>query len=498
MHPRDAANDARVPAPPRNLFLSVVPPIVLPVFLAAADGTVVAVALPAIAATFGEVERLSWVVVANLIANTIAAPAYGRLGDLLGRRNMMLAALAIFMAASVLCAFSTSLPMLICARILQGFGGGGLMTLAQALVGQRVPARSLGSYQGYLSTCIVAGATFSPVAGGFVTEAWGWQAVFLSYLPLCAVAMVLVARLPRDPPSQGRGSFDATGLVLLTGFIVPLLLALSSVQRLDPSAVPMMLALVAVSTAALALLIWQQLRAPAPLLAIRLIRQPAFWRSDVMAACSGASLTALLTFLPIYLQVVTGASPAETGLLLLPLTFSVSSGSVVTGWLISRSGRTAIFPSIGLMVTAATLIVLAIWSPVLSRSQISWILALGGVCQGASMITAQVTVQVVAGPRQLGAAAASVQLARALGSAFGVALAGAVLFTTLSALDPSAASLFFEAVRRGPHIIAMLPGEQQAAVQAEIAAAFRGVFLTVACFSCTIVVMAWTLPVRRL
>jgi EmrB/QacA subfamily drug resistance transporter len=498
VHPQDAAVEAHGYPPPRKLFLAVFPPIVLPVFLAAADGTVVATALPAIAASLGQVEQLSWVVVANLIANTIAAPAYGRLGDLFGRREMMLAALSVFMAASVLCAFSTSLSMLIGARVLQGLGGGGLMTLAQALLGENVPPRSRGSYQGYLSACIVAGSTFAPVAGGLLTEAWGWQSVFLAYLPLCAVAMLLVLRLPPGVRSQGRATFDLTGLLLLTGFIVPLLLAMSRLQRLDPAAVPMILALVAIAAAALAVLVWQQLRTPAPLLALRLLRQPAFWRSDVMAACSGASLTALITFLPIYLQVVTGASPAETGLLLLPLTASVSSGSVITGWLVSKTGRTAIFPGLGLIVTAGTLVALAIWSPQLSRAQISWIMALGGVCQGSSMITAQITVQMVAGTRQLGAAAASVQLARSLGSAFGVALAGAVLFTALSAMDPGAATLFFEMIRRGSHVLAELPGEQQAVVQAEISNAFRGVFLTVACFSCIIVAMAWTLPVRRI
>jgi EmrB/QacA subfamily drug resistance transporter len=483
-HSDHAVVEAHAYPPRRKLFLAVFPPIVLPVFLSAADGTVVATALPAIAASLGQVELLSWVVIANLIANTIAAPAYGRLGDLFGRREMMLVALAAFMAASLLCAFSTTLPMLISARVLQGLGGGGLMTLAQALLGENVPSRARGSYQGYLSACIVAGATLSPVAGGLLTQAWGWQSVFLAYLPLCVVAMLLVLRLPPGVHSQGRATFDATGLVLLTGFVVPLLIALSKLQRLDPTAVPMILGLVAVAAVALAVLIWQQLRTQAPLLALRLLRQPAFWRSDVMSACSGASLVALITFLPIYFQVVTGASPAETGLLLLPLTAGTSCGSVVTGWLMSKTGRTAIFPAIGLMVTALTLVALAIWAPQMSRAQMSWILALGGVCQGSAMITAQVTVQIVAGTRQLGAAAASVQLARSLGSAFGVALAGAVLFIVL--------------IRHGSQVLAALPDEQQIVVQAEIATAFRGVFLTVACFSCTIVAMAWTLPVRRI
>jgi hypothetical protein len=217
-----------------------------------------------------------------------------------------------------------------------------------------------------------------------------------------------------------------------------------------------------------------------------------------MAACSGASLTAMITFLPIYFQVVAGATPGEAGLLLIPLTGAVSSGSVVTGWLISRTGRTAMFPTIGLSVTALTLVALAVWAPGLSRIQLAWVLALGGICQGSAMITAQITVQVVGGTRQLGAAAASAQLSRSLGSAFGAAVAGAVLFGILSAMDRETATLFFEMVRKGPGVLASLAAEHRALVQAEVAAAFRGVFLTVACFSTISVAASATLPLRRL
>ena len=138
------------------------------------------------------------------------------------------------------------------------------------------------------------------------------------------------------------------------------------------------------------------------------------------------------------------------------------------------------------------------WAPRLSRVELAWVLALGGVCQGSSMITAQITVQVIGGARNLGAAAASVQLSRSLGSAFGAAAAGAVLFGILSALDQQTATLFFEMVRRGPGVLASLAPEHRALVQSEVAVAFRGVFLTVAFFACTTVVMAATLPVRRL
>jgi predicted MFS family arabinose efflux permease len=341
--------------------------------------------------------------------------------------------------------------------------------------------------------------------GGFLTQAWGWHSVFLAYLPIGCVALLLLARMPSATPGTDHGTpgrssagFDLWGLVLLTSFVVPMLLLVSGLQRLNFATLPGLGALLAITAIALALLLWQQRRAAAPLLALPLLRIPAFWRSTVMAAGSGASLTAMMTFLPIYLQVVMGASAARSGLLLIPLTGAVSGGAVLTGLLISRTGRTAIFPAVGLTITAVSLVALAIWAPSLSQVQLSWLLAIGGLTQGSSMITAQITVQAVAGPRQLGAAAGSVMLSRSLGSAFGAATAGAVLFGLLSAMDPATADLFSDMVRHGSGMLDHLGAVQRALVQTEIARAFRGVFLTIAGFACVIAACAATLPVRRL
>ena len=452
-----------------------------------------------IAASLGEVENLSWIVVANLIASTVAAPAYGRLADLFGRRRMMTIALAVFMIASAGAALAPTFDALLLARVLQGLGGGGLMTLAQALVGEFVPPRDRGSYQGYLSANIVAGAAFGPVAAGVLTAHFGWPSVFLAYVPLGFIAIALIARLPKGVrPPGGTGGFDIPGLVLLTAFVLPLLLAVFQFQRLSPNTLPRAGALLVLAGCGLAALLWQQRRAAAPILALALLKVPAFWRADVMAACSGGALTAMMTFLPLYLQAVMGAGPGETGLLLIPLTVSVSSGSVITGWLISRTGRTAIFPMVGLSVTASTMAYLAYAAMGMTRMELSWMLALGGVCQGSAMLTAQITVQKIASPRQLGEAAASAQLARSLGSAFGAAGAGAVLFGLLSSRNPDTAALFLDMVRKGSDILLSLPPEHQDLVRAQIASAFSGVFLLVAGISCLSVAMAATLSVRRL
>ncbi len=486
------------PRSPEGLFLAIMPPIALPVFLAAADSTSVATALPAIGASFGHVELLQWVMVANLIASTIAAPVYGRLGDLLGRPRLMLVAIGLFMLGSLCSIASPSLGWLLAARTLQGFGAGGLITLAQALLGANVPASLLGRYQGYFAACIVAGSSFGPVGGGFLTQWFGWPAVFVVNLPLGAVALLLVRRLPVVASHRGHVRFDLVGLVLLTLLVVPLLLALSQLRRVELAGLPMIAALLSVAALAAPALVWHQRRAATPLLPLALLREPAIWRANVMSACSGASLVAMVTFLPIYFQAVAGVSPARSGLLLLPLTAGVSGGSVLTGMLVSRTGRTAIFPMIGLTITALTLVMLALWAPRMSGAELSIVLAIGGLCQGTSMLVAQVTAQLVAGPSRLGVAAGSIQLSRSLGSAFGVAIAGTVLFAVLFALDHEAGLLFTEMVLRGPGPLAALSIERQAASQVVIAAAFRAMFLTVGCFSCLIVFAATTMPVRRL
>ena len=168
-----AASVTPAAEPTGSLFLKVFPSIMLPMFLAVADQTIVATALPSIASGLGDIERASWVIVSYLIANTIAAPVYGRLGDTYGRRLIMIAALAIFMAGSVFCALSPSIEILTAARVLQGFGGGGLMTLSQALIGETVPPRERGRYQGYLAGVSVTSSTFGPAAGGYLTQGFG-------------------------------------------------------------------------------------------------------------------------------------------------------------------------------------------------------------------------------------------------------------------------------------------------------------------------------------
>jgi len=484
--------------PVHRTFFAIFPSVMLPMFLAVVDQTIVATALPAIAADTGNVARASWIVVSYLIAATIAAPIYGRLGDAFGRRRLMFAALFIFILASLFCAASPTIEALALARVVQGLGGGGLMTLSQAMIGEAVPPRERARYQGYLAAVAVCANTFGPVAGGYLTEHFGWKSVFLINIPIGLIAVVLTRNLENIIPGRSNWRPDPIGLALFTIFVTTTLLALEQVQNVDRNTLPVLGGLLAAGAVSLTLLVRQETKAPSPLLPLSLLRRPTIWRSDALAAFHGAALVSLITFLPIYLEVVRGLSPAATGLLLVPLTIGIGAGSLLTGRLVSKTGRTTVFPVLGLALVTANLLVLALWVQSLSQSALAWLLLWNGLFMGTVMGVVQVTVQSASGPLQLGEAAASVQFSRSIGAAFGTALVTAVLFAVLSIKNPEAARVFASMTEQGAHAASNLPAALPADIQAVIAAAFRIAFLSIAAFTAVGFFLALTIPLRRI
>ena len=477
-------------------FLAVFPSLMLPMFLAVVDQTIVATALPAIAAATGAVERVSWIVVSYLIAATIAAPVYGRLGDAFGRRRLLFVATGIFVAASVLCAWAPTIEWLTLARVLQGLGGGGLMTLSQALIGETIPPRERARYQGYLAAVAVSANTFGPVAGGYLTEHFGWRSIFLINLPIGLIAFALIFRLPSRMRGRGDWKADPGGFVYFTIFVAATLLALEQLQHVNAASLPAGLSTLIVGVIALVLLVRHENRAASPLIPLGLLRMPAIWHSDATAACHGAALVSLITFLPVFLEVVRGMSPSETGLILVPLTIGIGAGSLITGRLVSRTGLTTVYQVTGLTLVTVNLLVLAFWAASLSNTALVVLLLWNGLFMGTVMGVVQVSVQSAAGNARLGEAAASVQFSRSIGAAFGTALVGTLLFAYLSISNPEAARLFALMFEHG-HAPA-LTAAQLAAIQSDIVNAFRAAFLLMAVFAGGGCVLSLTNPLRKI
>ncbi len=498
-HETDQQRQPAVPAAPKPpAFLTIFPSIMLPMFLAVVDQTIVATALPAIAAATGEVERASWIVVSYLIAATVAAPIYGRLGDSFGRRKVMFSALGVFMVASLLCAMAPTIELLALARVLQGLGGGGLMTLSQALVGETIPPRERARYQGYLAAVAVCANTFGPVAGGFLTEHFGWQSIFLVNIPIGLGAMALTTRLPNSTAERLPWRADPGGLFFFTLFVATTLLALEQVQHVELASLPLGGVLFVTGIVALLLLVRQENRAASPLIPLALLRQPAIWRSDALAACHGAALVSLITFLPVYLEVVRGFTPSTTGLLLVPLTIGIGTGSLVTGRLVNTTGLTTVFPTVGLTLCTGNFIVLAFFASGLGTTGLAVLLLLTGLFMGTVMGVVQVSVQSAAGQMRLGEAAASVQFSRSIGAAFGTALVATLLFGVLAIRNPDAAAVFAAMVEHAKNAGATLSADQRAAIAGDIASAFRAAFLLMALFTTGGFFLALTNPLRRI
>ena len=482
-----------MPAP----FLTIFPSIMLPMFIGIMDQTIVATALPAIAASLGGINLIAWVVAGYLITTAISAPVYGRLGDAFGRRRLMVVALSVAVVGSILCAVSVSIEMLIASRLLQGLGGGGLITLSQALIGQSVPPRDRARYQGYIATVAVSASTIGPVVGGFLTEHFGWRAIFLLNLPFLALGMALVMRLPRRQTPFERFRFDFPGLVLLAMFVSSFLVFIQQTRQLGEMNFPLATSLIVLAALSGVALFLREKRASSPLLPISLFQNPNIWRSDAIAFFHGALFVSLISFMPLYLRAVRAASAAEIGLLMLPMTAGVGIGSSIIGQIVGRTGRTMIFPSIGIPIVTGLILFLAFGADTLSTIELSWFLGIVSFFLGFVMGVVQVTVQVEAGP-MLGTAAASVQLSRSLGAATGTALIGTILFASIAASGTEITTGLQAVLQGSEAALANLSDGAEAIIRANVASAFRWVFATISVFAVISALVAWSVPRRTI
>jgi EmrB/QacA subfamily drug resistance transporter len=481
----------------RARFLRAFPGIALTIFLSAIDQTIVATALPAIAAELGGIERVSWILVAYLVAATCAAPVFGQLGDVFGRRRLLFVALAIFAAGCLGCALAPNLPVLVGARIVQGFGGGALLTLAQALIGEALPPRERGRYQAWIAGSFAFASASGPVIGGYATQLLGWRSVFLVLLPVALACAVMARRLAAVPPARREAAlrFDWAGLVVFVVAVGCALVALDRARRLDPALAPLAIGLAAVAAGAVLLLLRIERAARDPLLPLAVFGEPSIWRAYLLSACVVGAQVGMISFLPAWLQTVRGMAPGPSGLMLVAMSVGGASGAFFSGRMVARTGHAMRWPTLFLPVGALLWAVLAVVAADLPLAAFVPLLAAAGFCAGTSFPIVQVTAQAAAGRERLGAASAGVAFSRNIGAATGTALVAAVVFMALGATGSGAA--FQRLVAEGPGYLAALGPEAAPMLRGALAEAFRGLFATASVLTAAGAVLAWRVPLRR-
>ncbi len=407
--------------------------LVLVLLLAVLDQTIVAIALPTIVRELGELSHLSWVVTAYLLAGTIVAPLYGKLGDMYGRRIVLQTAIVIFLVGSALCGLSQSVTQLVLARGLQGIGGGGLIVTATAVVGDLVPPRERGRYQGIFGAVFGIATIVGPPLGGFLVDHLSWRWIFYINLPAGVFVLLLVGTILRSRAPQQQGTIDYLGAILLSVALTAIILCMSLGGTVIAWVSPSVIGLLVLAIAGTIAFIVVETRAADPILPLGLLHNRTFAIACTVTLIINVSLLGSVTYLPIYLQVVKGQNPSASGLQLLPMMIGMIITSFASGQMISRWGHLKPFPIAGTAVMAAGLVMLSRLTPASPIWQTSGAAAVVGL--GLGMVT-QVLVlaaQNSVGFKDLGVATSGTQLFRSLGGALGIAIFGAIFASELHA-----------------------------------------------------------------
>jgi EmrB/QacA subfamily drug resistance transporter len=377
-----------------SLFLSV--------FLAMLDAQVVATALPRIAAEFGGTGAYAWVTTAYLLAGSATAPLYGKLGDVFGRKRVLLGALALFLLGSLACGLAPSAALLIAGRVLQGAGSGGLFVSVGASLGEMFTPREGAKYFGWFSICFAVASLAGPVVGGLLTGLAGWRSIFLVNLPLGLVAVALLRNLDL-PPRRREAPFDFAGVVLLGT-------AITGFTLLTPWSI------VLGAASAVAFVIVEK-NVQAPVLPLRLFRDRTFSVSVVLSVLAGFAFLGSINYIAAFLQA--DAGPAEGGLRLLPMTIAVAVSSAVAGRIIARTGAYRWAPRLSMALGLLAVLGLTTLDEHSPLPQVLGCLVVFGLAAGLNLQVLAMATQNTAPSADRGAVAAAVNLARALGSALG-------------------------------------------------------------------------------
>ncbi len=402
------------------------------VMLAALDQSIVGTALPRIVSELGGLDKLAWVVTAYLLTATAATPLWGKISDLYGRRPIFQAAILIFLAGSVLCGLSQNLPQLIAFRAIQGIGGGGLMAIALSIIGDIIPPRERGRYQGYFGAVFGVSSVAGPLLGGWFTDGPGWRWIFYINLPVGIAALVITSLALKLPVVRREHTIDYLGAATIVGGVSALLLYLDWAGKEFGWFAPGPLALLVAAITLTIMFVIVERRAIEPIIPLRLFQNPVFAVGNIYGFLAGIAMFGAIIFLPFYLQTVMGMSPTESGLAMLPAVLGILTSSIVSGRLITRTGRYKIFPILGAAILTIALLMM-------SRLRVDtpyWELALYqiafGVGLGMTMQTIVTAVQNAVDFRDLGTATSATTFFRQMGGTIGAAVFGAILSNRLA------------------------------------------------------------------
>lgn len=394
--------------------------------LAALDSTIVSTALPTIVGELGGLSRLSWVVTAYLLAQTVVTPLYGKLGDLYGRKRVLQFAVVLFLIGSALCGMSRTMLQLILFRAIQGLGGGGLMVGTQAAIGDIVPPRERGRYQGLFGAVFGLSSIAGPLLGGFFTTNWSWRWIFYINLPLGIAALVVLAATLPSVARRVSHRIDYAGSALLAIALSAIVLATDLGGTEYAWGSPVIVGTLIAGFVALLLFIAAERRAAEPVLPLRLFANPVFPVASAIGLIVGFAMFGSVTYLPLFLQVVKGQSPTASGLQLLPMMGGMLTMSILSGQIISRTGRYKFFPIAGTGVMALGLFLLSRVEADTSLLLASIYMALLGIGLGLVMQVLVLAVQNAVDYRDLGVATSGATLFRFIGGSVGTAVLGAL------------------------------------------------------------------------